>query len=366
MRPRPLWEVEGDLITRREFVRGVAALGALAAATSMGGCLLSKRDELNVYNWSDYIGETTIEEFEDEFGVKVNYDNYSSNDELLTKIQAGGAGYDIVVPSDYAVQILHKGGFLEPIDMSKITNFNNIGEKFRSPPFDPGPPAVANKYSIPYQWGTTGIGYNAAKVEDEVDSWAILWNSKYKDRITMLDEMREVISTAFKFLGYSVNDRDPAHLQEVKVKLMEQKPLVSAYTSDTYMDLLASGESWLSQGWSGDVYQVAAENEDILYAIPKEGAIVWMDNMAIPKGAPHAELAHEFINFILRPEVSAGISNYVWYANPNVASYQYTEEEILNDPSIYPSDDVMARLEFMEDLGAYEQELNRVWTELLA
>ncbi|MBU7004694.1 MAG: spermidine/putrescine ABC transporter substrate-binding protein [Theionarchaea archaeon] len=356
----------GNILGRREFLKGVAALGALAAAASVGGCLFSKKDELNVYNWSDYIGETTIEEFENEFGVKVNYDNYSSNDELLAKVQAGGTGYDIIVPSDYAVQILHRGDDLEPIDMSKITNFGNIGEKFRSPPFDPGPPSASQKYSIPYQWGTTGIGFNSAKVGEDVDSWSYLWDENYRDRITMLEEMREVIATAFKILGYSVNDTDPSHLQEAKNLLMEQKPLVFAYTSDTYMDFLASGESWLSQGWSGDVYQVAADNEDIRYVIPKEGAVIWMDNMAIPKGAPHVELAHEFINFILRPEVSAGISNYVWYANPNEASHQYTEKEILEDPSIYPPTEVMANLEFMEDLGTYEQELNRVWTELLA
>ncbi len=358
--------VAGQPLTRRQFVKGVAAVGTLAAASSLGGCLLSKKEQLNVYNWSDYIGETTIKDFEREFGVKVNYDNYSSNDELLAKITTGATGYDVIVPSDYAVQIFVKKELLEPIDMDKISNFNNIGEKFRTPPFDPGPPEAPYKYSIPYQWGTTGIGYNSAKVTDEVKGWGILWDAKYKDKITMLKEMREVIGTTLKFLGYSANDTNPDHLQEVKAKLLEQKPLVKAYTTDTYMTLLAQGDSWLSQGWSGDVYQVAADNEDIRYAIPEDGTIIWMDNMAILKDAPHKDLAHEFINYILRPEVSAGISNYVWYANPNVASYEFTNAEIINDPSIYPPQDVMARLEFLEELGEYTQQMNQIWTEVLA
>ena len=358
--------IVGPPLTRRQFVKGVAAVGTLAAASSLGGCLLSKKEQLNVYNWSDYIGETTIKDFEKEFGCKVNYDNYSSNDELLAKIQSGATGYDVIVPSDYAVQILRKLGLLEPLDMGRITNFNNIGEKFRAPPFDPGPPTEQYKYSIPYQWGTTGIGYNSAKVTDEVKGWAILWNTKYKDKITMLKEMREVIGTTLKFLGYSVNDTNPDHLQEVKAKLLEQKPLVRAYTTDTYMNLLAQGDSWLSQGWSGDVYQVAADNEDVRYVIPEDGTIIWMDNMAILKDAPHKDLAHEFINYILRPEVSAGISNYVWYANPNEASHEFTDPEIINDPSIYPPEDVMARLEFLEELGEYTQQMNDVWIEVLA
>ncbi len=354
------------LMTRRHFVKGAVAAGTLSAAASVGGCLLSKKEQLNVYNWSDYIGQTTIRDFEREFGVKVNYDNYSSNDELLAKVTTGATGYDIIVPSDYAVQILAKQDLLEPIEMDRITNFSNIGEKFRSPPFDPGPPKAEHKYSIPYQWGTTGIGYNEAKVTDQVVGWGILWNDKYKGRITMLREMREVIGTTLKFLGHSVNDTNPDHLQEVKSKLLDQKPLVAQYTTDTYMDALSSGDSWLSQGWSGDIYQVAADNEDVKYCIPQEGTIVWMDNMAILKDAPHKDLAHEFINYILRPKVSAGISNYVWYANPNEASHQYTDEAIINDPSIYPSNDVMARLEFLDELGEYQQQMSKVWMEILA
>ena len=182
----------------------------------------------------------------------------------------------------------------------------------------------------------------------------------------MLREMREVIGTTLKFLGYSVNDTNSDHLQEVKAKLLEQKPLVCAYTTGTYMNMLARGDSWLSQGWSGDIFQVAADNEDIRYAIPEEGTIIWMDNMAIPKDAPHKELAHKFINYILRPEVSAGISNYVRYANPNEASHEFTDPEIMDDPSIYPPEGVMARLEFLEELGDYTQQMNQVWTEVLA
>jgi len=355
-----------DLLTRREFIKGALAAGALLGGASLAGCLLSKKDELNVYNWSSYIGETTIQDFEDEFGVKVNYDNYSSNDELLAKMQAGATGYDIIVPNAYILEILKTGGLVQPLDMRKIPNFRNIGEKFRAPPFDPGPPTEEYKYSVPYLWGTTGIGYNEAKVTVPVDSWAILWDEAYKGRITMLREMRHVFATTFKYLGYPANSTDPDHLQRAKARLIEQKPLVSAYTSDTYMEMLASGDVWLSQGWSGDVYQVVAENQDVRYAIPKEGTTMYLDNVAIPAKAPHVELAHQFINYILRPEVSAGISNFVWYANPNEASYPYTNPEILNDPAIYPPKEVMDKLEFLKVLGEYEQQINEAWTEILA
>lgn len=344
----------------------MVGVGALAAGASLGGCILSRNNELNVYNWSDYIGETTIQDFEAEFRVKVNYDNYSSNDELLAKMTSGATGYDVIVPNGYIVEILKDQDLLEPLDMDRIDNFRNVAEKFRSPPYDPGLPEAERKFSVPYLWGTTGMGFNQAKVGEEVKSWGILWDDNYKAKITMLRDIRHLFSAAFKYLGYSVNSTDPDQLEQAKQKLLEQKALVSAYTNDTYMNMLATGDAWLCQGWSGDVCQVRADNQDVKYVIPEEGSDMYLDSLVIPKGAPHIDLAHEFINFTLRPEISANISNYVWYPNANEASHRYLDPQMLNDPAIYPPSEIMAKLEFLVPLGEYEQQISQAWLEIIS
>ena len=353
-------------VTRRRFLKAASLIGT-SAVLGLSGISCSKKekgagelsDKLYVYNWSYYISESAIPNFEKEFGVKVIYDNYSSNEELLAKLQAGATGYDLIFPSDYMVGMMSEQGLLEEFDLTNIPNFKNISEKFKNLSFDPG-----NKYSIPYLWGTTGIGVNTEKVEEEVNSWSILWNEKYKGRISMLDDMRGLANPALKVLGYSINTTDPKEIEEAKQKLIEQKPLVKVYTSDTYIDLLKSGDIWLAQGYSGDVFQVTKENEAIKYFIPKEGTDIWVDNMCIPKGAKNKYTAEVFVNYLLRPEVSAEISNFTWYANPNEASHQFIKPEILNDPSIYPPQEVLDKCEFQKDVGDattyYEQLFNEV------
>lgn len=316
--------------------------------------------ELNVYNWSAYIADNTIADFEKEFGVKVNYDNYASNEELLAKLQAGVQGYDVIFPSGYMVEIMIKEDLLAPFDMANIPNFENIMAKFKNPIFDPG-----NKYSIPYQWGTSGLGVNTAKVQvDDYNTWDLLWDETYKNRITVLDDPRAGIIPGLKKLGYSVNTIDPAELNAAKDLMIAQKPLTKAYTSDTYIDLLKSNDVWISYGYSGDVYQAAADNPDVKYFIPREGAEIWIDNMCIPGNAPHKYTAEVFINYILRPQVSADISNYTSYASPNEAARPLLKPELVNDPAIYPSDDVLQNCEFIKDVGEATQLYDRMWNEL--
>jgi len=352
-------------ITRRRFLKTASLIGT-STILGLGGISCSKKekgagelsDNLYVYNWSYYISESAVPNFEKEFGVKVVYDNYSSNEELHAKLQAGATGYDLIFPSDYMVGMMSEQGLLEEFALTNIPNFKNIAEKFKNLPFDPG-----NKYSIPYLWGTTGIGVNTEKVEEEVDSWNILWNEKYKDRISMLDDMRGLANAALKILGYSINTTDPKQIEEAKQMLIKQKPLVKVYTSDI-VDLLISGDVWLAQGYSGDVFQVTKENEAIKYVIPKEGSDIWVDNMCIPKGAKNKYTAEVFVNYLLRPEVSAEISNFTWYANPNEASHQFIKPEILNNPSIYPPQEVLDKCEFQKDAEDatkyYEQLFNEV------
>ena len=369
----------GGPMSRRGFIKRVGAAGLLLGASGFlaacgggkettttagggsGGTTESLSKELYFYNWSDYIAEDTIPNFEKRFGVKVIYDNYSSNDTLLAKLQSGATGYDIIVPTDYMVTTMLGLGLLQPLNLDNIPNVVNLYQRFREAPFDPG-----NKYTIPWQWGTTGIGYNSAKVPDFKPSWDMLWDEQYKGRITMLTEIRDVFAVALFKLGYSPNTRDPKQIEEAKQLLIQQKPLLKHYTSDTYIDELASNDSWLSHGWSGDVFQAALENDAVKYAVPTEGALTWVDSMAIPKGAPHKYTAEVFMNYICEPEVAAAISNYVFYASPNEKAEQFLDPEVLNDPQIYPPKEVMDKLTWLEELGKDTELYNKAYAELKA
>lgn len=351
-----------DKITRRSFIKNLSIFGASTAlGLNIIGCGKKKKlsDKLYVYNWANYVSNTTIPNFEKEFKLKVVYDNFSNNEELLAKLQTGVAGYDVIFPSDYMVGIMIQQGLLEELDMKNIPNFKNIGDRFKNPPFDPG-----NKYSIPYLWGTTGIGYNAEKITESIDSWKILWDEKYKGKISMLDDMRGLANAALKIFGYSINTIDPNQIKEAEDMLLKQKSLVRAYTSDNYIDFLISGDIWLAQGYSGDVFQAMKENKTIKYSIPSEGSDMWMDNMCIPKGSKNKETAEVFMNYLLRPEVSADVSNFSWYANPNDASHKFIKPEIMNNQSIYPPDEILNKCEFQRDVGEatkfYEQLYNKV------
>lgn len=351
-----------DKMTKRDFIKTMlVGTFATSGLTFLGCSRKGKKlsEKLYVYNWANYISSRTIPDFEKEFNVKVIYDNYSNNEELLAKLQTGAGGYDVIFPSDYMVDIMRKQNLLEELDMKNIPNFKNISDRFKNLPFDPG-----NVYSIPYFWGTTGIGYNSEKITETVDSWKILWDEKYKGKISMLDDMRTLANPALKLLGYSINTTDPAKIKEAEVMLLKQKPLVKAYTSDTYIDFLVSGDIFLAHAYSGDTFQAIKENKKIKYVIPKEGSDIWIDNMCIPKGAKNKYTAEVFINYILRPKVSAEISNFTWYATPNEASREFINPEIINNKSIYPPDEVLDLCEYQRDLGPankyYEQLYNKV------
>ena len=367
---------ESGGMTRRHFIKKATALGlSMAGALTIADTFWSRTREayaaqvdrsklskvLNIYNWSDYIAEDTIPNFEKEFGVKVNYDTYEDNEALLAKLQSGAAGYDIVVPTGYMVEIMLKQGLLAPINHENIPNLKGVIPALKSPPYDPG-----RKHTVPWQWGTTGFAYNSKHVAGKVDSWRLLWEPKYKGKITMLDDMRSTISVALKLMGYSLNSTDKNQLMEAKKLLMEQKPLLKAYISAPVKSLLISGEVWLSQLWVGDTLMAKDENPAIEYCIPKEGCEIWDDNLAIPKSAPHKYTAEVWMNYCLRPEVSAGVSNFVHYATPVEAAKQYITKADLNNPGIYPPPDVLKRLEFQKDVGEATRIYDQIWTELKA
>jgi spermidine/putrescine transport system substrate-binding protein len=343
----------------------ILALVAVAVACGPGddGGKQELAKELHIYNWSEYIDPEIYEDFENEFGVKVIEDTFASNEDLLAKLQAGATGYDLIVPSDYMVAIMIELELLAEINYDNIPNFENIDDKFKNPPYD-----ADNKYSVPYQWGTTGIGYNADLFEDPPDSWAYLFDpaiaSEFSGRMSMLNDGRESIGAALKYLGYSINTTNEQELEEAKQLLIQQKEWVAAYDSDGFEDLLAAGEVDIGHGWSGDYFAAAEEAEHVWYIIPKEGGVIWTDNLCIPKTAPSQYTAEAFINYLLRPEVGAKITNYTWFGSPNKASEEFIDAEILEEPAIYPPPEVMDKLEFIRDVGESTPMYDRIWTEV--
>ena len=322
-------------------------------------------DTVSFYNWSEYIDPEVLTMFEEECGVKVIYDTYSSNEDLLAKLQAGATGYDLIIPSDYMVSIMIQLGLLKELDHSNIPNLANLGEKFVDVPYDSG-----QKYSVPYQWGTAGIGYDADFFETPPDSLAVLFDpeqaKQYAGKMLLLNDSREVIGAALKYLGYSLNSTDPAQLEEAKQVILAIKPYLVTFDSDTFSDLLVAGEVVVGHMWNGTVYAAIFNNPDanLGYVVPKEGETIFIDNMAIPASAPQPYTAEVLINYLLDPEIGAMITNATYYASPNDAALPYILDEIKDDPGIYPSADVLDKMEYIRDVGEATQLYERIWTEI--
>lgn len=327
---------------------------------------LKPASEIVMYNWSEYIDPEIYTQFEEKTGIKIIEDNFSSNEEMLAKLQGGATGYALIVPSDYTVAIMKTEGMLAKLDHNNIPNLKNLGERFQNVPYDPG-----NEYCVPYQWGTTGIGYDSSQVE-EPTSWSVIFdpdpNAPWYGRMTMLDDVRESFAAALVYLGYDINTTDDAQLQEAKELLIKAKPGLSGYDSDTFEDLVASGENLLAHGWNGDFLVAQEDNENVAYTIPQEGGVVWVDNICIPATvSPEEKLAAEmFINYLLEPEVGAQLSAFNYYASPNQAAEEFLDEEFLNDPTVYPPAEVLEKLQYIEPVGEYEAIYQRLWDEVKA
>lgn len=344
--------------------RSMAIMGALVVAAGLLVGCGGQRDQkvLNLFIWTEYLPDSVLQKFTAQTGIKVNYDTYDSNEALLEKLQSGVADYDVVCPSDYMVSILISEGLLQKLDRTQLPNFQNLEPKFLNQKFDPN-----NEHTVPYFWGTTGLGYNKQKLTGPVDSWAVLFDEQHKGRILMLDDMRECFVVALKLLGYSLNETDPAKLAQAAELLKKQKPLVQTYNSGDFANLLAAGDVDLAHGYNGQIAKAVAENPDKLaYVMPKEGGTIWMDSLCIPAKARNAAAAHQFINFILQPEISAEIVNAMHYASANGAAKAHIEPAILNDAAIYPPDETVAHCEFIEDIGETVTELDKYWTEIKA
>lgn len=331
---------------------------AAAIAVGWGSPAAAEEPVLYVYNWSDYIAEETIANFEAATGIKVTYDVFDSNEVLESKLLAGRTGYDVVVPSGAFLERQIMAGVFQKLDKSKLPNLKNMDKVVMEKVaiHDPG-----NQYAIDYMWGTTGLGYNIGKIaeifgEDYTpDSWDLLFDPEKVSRLKecgvyVLDAPSEVLEIALNYLGKDPHTSSKADYAEAEKLLMAVRPYITKFHSSEYISALANGDICLAMGWSGDVFMAgdrAAEAEngvEIDYVIPKEGTINWFDLMAIPADAPHPDNAHKFLNYIMQPEVVAAITNYVWYANGNKASEAFIDPEILEWPAVYPDDEVKSRL----------------------
>lgn len=325
-------------------VEEVAASDRCGDASQLSG-------ELNIFNWSDYMDPDIMIQFEEECGVSVTQDLYSSNEDLIAKLQVGNSGYDLVFPSDYAVEILANAGLLAEIDKSNLPNLENLDPSLMGLYYDP-----TNTYSIPFQWGTTGLAYNVTAFPDgPPESWAAIFevdqvcqNSGF---VTMLDDEREAIGAALLYLGYSYNETDPEAQQQVEDLLKAQKDCLAAYDSDNVEDAMAAEEIFLAHSWSGLTALARDENENIAYTIPQEGGAIWMDNMTIPADAPNKYTAEIFINYILDPGIGAQLTNFTYYFTPNLASEPLLDEyyfTLLETGGMLVDDETRAKLQWIE------------------
>lgn len=343
----------------KQFQR-YSIIGVILLIYCVSGCGGDKEQQLNIFTWAEYVSEEIRTGFEDEFGVKVVVDIFASNEDLLAKLHAGATGYDIIMPSDYMVSIMAKEDMLAELERDNIPNFKNISADFLGKYFDP-----ENKHSVPYTFGTAGIAYDSSVVSPDPDSWQVLWDEKYKKQFSMLDDGREVIGATLKLLGYSFNSTDPDQLQQAKEKLIEQKPLLKRYDSET-QDILISKEVALAHSWSGDAIRAAEQLPTIRYVIPKEGSSQFIDNVCIPKTTQNKLLAEKFINYLLRPEVNAKITEFTKYGTCVPAAKEHLPENLQKHEYIYPSADRMETLEWIIDPGEFMQEYSRAWEEIKA
>ena len=359
-------------------MRRASFLAALILASSSVLAAAQER-VVNVYNWSDYIDPQVLADFTKETGIKVRYDTFDSNETLETKLLAGRSGYDVVVPTAYFLERQIKAGVFQKLDKSKLTNLGNLWPEIarRLASYDPG-----NQYAVNYMWGTTGIGYNVKAVRDRfgpnatIDSWDVVFKpdmlAKFKDcGVHMLDSPEDIVPAALQFLKLDPNSTKPKDLAQAADLLAKIRPSVRKFHSSEYLNALASGEICLVVGWSGDIKQAqkraaeARNGVEIGYAIPKEGAQMWFDNLAIPKDAEHVPEAYAFIDYLLRPEVAARNSNLISYANGNLASQKFIDKAVFDDKGVYPDAATMAKLYTVNARDQKTQRLiNRLWTKV--
>ncbi len=325
---------------------------------------------INVYNWGEYIStgaeEGTLDvnsEFEELTGIKVNYTNFATNEELYAKLKGGGASYDIIIPSDYMISKMIKEGLIQKLDYDNIPNFSYIMDNFRNMEYDP-----ENEYSVPYTWGTVGIIYDETMVdmkEEDID-WDLLWNEEYADQILMFDNPRDAFAIAEIMLGYSLNTEDPEELKSAAEKLKEQKRIVQGYVMDEIFDKMAAGDALIAPYYAGDALTIMEENDSLNFVVPDSGTNLFVDAMCIPNSAKQKEAAEMYINFMCEPDIAFANIDYICYSTPHQAAFDMLDEEVQTDPISYPDNELIAErttvfVNLSDDANKLMQDL---WTEM--
>ena len=348
----------------------LAAALMLAAATAAQAA-----DEFHLYNWNNYLAPETVARFEAYCGCKVIQTYYGDNEEMLAKLAAGASGYDMIVPTGNALEPLIKQDFLKPLDKAQLSNLRNMNPAYLNTEFDKG-----NKYSVPYAYTITMLGYNDVKMKElgiNVDSWAVIFDpailAKIKGKVTVLDSANELMAAALKYKGYSANDTDEKHWAEAKDVIMKAKPYWAAFNGTSYIKELTVGNIWVAHGYSNDIFQANVDAQaakrpfHIVHALPKEGAVLALDNMVIPKSAPRPDLALKFMNFMMDGKNSSDLTNMMGSGNPNSDAAKYIKSEIIKNTAIFPDKAGFGKLEMLRDLDSKKRRVrNKIWTEIRA
>lgn len=328
-------------------------------AAVFAGCAAPGKT-IHVYNWGDYIDTALIDAFEEETGIQVVYSTFASNEEMFAKLSAGSSDYDVLVPSDYMIERLISNSMLAELDYANLPNAANVIPSLKNLAYDP-----QGKYSVPYMWGTVGIIYNREMVDGEITSWASLWDEKYAKQILMYDSARDSIAVAQRYLGFDLNTRDEAELEQVYDALAEQKPLVLSYALDDCRDKMIAGEAALAVVYSGDASLIIAEGaeagKDLAYCIPTEGSNIFVDAMCIPANSKNKALAEQFINYMCRQDVAVANTNYIAYSPPIQGVYDLVDEELRAVSSFYPTEEEIARCAVFRDLGDFNRTYEQLW-----
>lgn len=348
-----------EAFSRRDFLR--LAVTAASLPQFLAACSRAEKGKtVNFFNWSNYIGKETVPRFTRETGVAVNYDVFADEEEMFAKLRSGARGYDLIMGTDYMIPRFKALNLIDPYPPGVLKNIANIDARFRNPVYDPD-----LAYTVPYLWGTTGIGYNKTKVAKPPTSWKDLWDEKYKGKISMLDNARDCLGVALMLNGHSQDTKSPEEMGQARDMLIKQRDLIKSYSSATYMDGLLSGELVIAMAWSGDVMQVARENPQIDYVIPKEGSYMWVDSLCMLRGSAHREDTLRLVDYLLEPDVAGEISNTVRYGSPNSAAKKHIDKALLADPRVFPPAEVMSRLHFHRVLDPESSELwNQTWSDV--
>jgi len=368
-----------DFLSRRSFFKGRRRFlqGAIATASTMAlsscGWTLAKvqtdqvrrgaSDELHLYTWSNYVDQDLIDAFRQQTGIKVISDIFDSNETMLATFQAGKAGtYSVIYPSDYKVIQMVKLGYLSELEHDRLEGIRHILPRFQQSVHDPG-----NHYSVPVSWGTTGLIYNSDKVTEPPTDWSYLWDNKDKlsRRLTLLDDVREVMGATLRSLGYSYNSTDPQQLKQAFDRLMELKPAIATFTSDAWRDQLVAGDLSISMGYSADAVNVMNQSPKLRYVIPSSGTSLWSDTMVIPKTAPNPDAAYAWISFMLQPEIAARVTERLFFATPNQSAFNQLPANLQNNQSLFPPKNLLDKSETLAPLDKPVLELyDKYWTRL--